>query len=122
MRFTFLFNALLRKIIPIPSSWIIRRIRLYTNRYPLVLSVHDTIDEIEEGISISRFGDGEWNVALGKGIYFQPYDKLLARRLLEVSKIHGTTEFRVAIQKLKIGGDFSQRFWFFHLRQIVQHL
>lgn len=52
---------------------------------PIVKSVDEAIDIIiKNKASISRFGDGEFNLLQGKSIKFQEYDKNLALKLKEV--------------------------------------
>ena len=60
---------------------------LYTcfNRKPKIKNKFETIELIKEK-SIARYGDGELYIMLGKGIKFQQYDKVLARRLKEIAR------------------------------------
>ena len=52
-----------------------------------ILSSEDTLDEIiKNKRSISRFGDGEFNLILGKKIGFQEVDKTLIIKLKKVLK------------------------------------
>ncbi len=56
-------------------------------RQPIVLSVEDTINLIVNNkTSISRFGDGEFDIILGRTQGFQKQDKKLAIRLKEILK------------------------------------
>lgn len=54
-------------------------------RYPKILSWEKAVDEIVlRRKSISRFGDGEFDLMLGKNNSFQDYDSELTERLQEV--------------------------------------
>lgn len=57
---------------------------------PNVKNTEETILKItSSNSSVSRYGDGEFLIMSGKGIYFQEYSKLLQRRLNEVIKSKG---------------------------------
>ena len=49
-----------------------------------VLDIDDTLDELEKGKSMSRFGDGEMEIILGNDIGFQKRDLVLGKRLAEI--------------------------------------
>jgi glycosyltransferase family protein len=52
-----------------------------------ILSEEETLDEIiKKNKSISRFGDGEFDLIFGKEIGFQKVDKILIKKLKEVLK------------------------------------
>ena len=52
-----------------------------------ILSEGETLDEIiKKNKSISRFGDGEFDLIFGKGIKLQKKNKILAKKLREVLK------------------------------------
>ena len=52
---------------------------------PIVKDVNDAIDIIVKNkASISRYGDGEFNLLQGKSINFQEFDENLALRLKEI--------------------------------------
>lgn len=54
-----------------------------------IFSTEETLIKLKnEKVSISRFGDGEFNLILGKGIPFQKYDKKLSFQLREILKIN----------------------------------
>ncbi|GAL37558.1 glycosyltransferase family 8 [Vibrio maritimus] len=54
---------------------------------PKVISREQTVKRIHgSGLSISRFGDGEFRIIYGKSISFQEYDSRLKSRLIEVIK------------------------------------
>lgn len=53
--------------------------------FPSILSKDDTIGLIKKGYSVSRFGDGEFSIVLGKSRWkFQPYYEDLQGRLLRI--------------------------------------
>ncbi len=49
--------------------------------YPSVLSERDTLDLVRAGMSLARYGDGEFNLCRGYGIPTQPYDQQLSASL-----------------------------------------
>jgi glycosyltransferase family protein len=54
-------------------------------RQPKVLSIEETIDILASSkSSISRFGDGELNIAIGGSVYFQEYNEELSKKLREI--------------------------------------
>ena len=55
------------------------------SKLPTVLSRNETINIIiKHKLSVSRFGDGEFDLIQGKFLKFQEYDSLLSKRLNEV--------------------------------------
>ncbi|MBT2686213.1 SP_1767 family glycosyltransferase [Bacillus sp. ISL-37] len=54
---------------------------------PTVRTTDETLTKlVEEKVSISRFGDGEFALMNGKDLLFQPYNPLLGKRLKEIIK------------------------------------
>lgn len=54
---------------------------------PIVMTTDETLAKlVEEKVSISRFGDGEFALMNGKDLLFQPYTPLLGERLKEILK------------------------------------
>ncbi len=49
-----------------------------------IMTIDETLDQLEKGMSIARFGDGELDVILGGRIGFQSQDVKLAKRLKEI--------------------------------------
>lgn len=60
-------------------------------RQPVVLSVEETINSIANGASISRYGDGEFDIILGRTQGFQSQDKELTTRLKKILKHNDET-------------------------------
>jgi hypothetical protein len=122
--FKFFINTFFRKTIPIPSNIIRYRIKYYQNKYPKVLSLDETFNLVLSGFSISRFGDGELNIVFGRGISFQSYSQELCDKLKIILRIgfNEKLKFVCGIQRLKFGGVFWRKYWFFHIRQIIQLL
>lgn len=64
-----------------------KKIKKFIGNYPHVKNESQTIkDIIKNSSSISRFGDGEFNICIGRSIGFQKYDPTLSRRLREILK------------------------------------
>ncbi len=54
-------------------------------RRPVVRSIEETLEKLKEGCSMSRYGDGELNMVLGRNFStFQGYDEILVMRLKEI--------------------------------------
>lgn len=53
-------------------------------KYPKILSEHETLELAHSGVSIARYGDGEYNLCQGKKCVSQPFDKSLAAELRQV--------------------------------------
>jgi len=69
--------------------WIIsfchKKISYFVSQYPKVRLENETIKDIaEKKCSISRFGDGEFNMCIGRNKSFQKYDKELVSRLRSI--------------------------------------
>lgn len=54
--------------------------------YPSVLGERETLDLVLSGRSLARYGDGELNLCLGRGIPCQTFDAALAGRLTGILK------------------------------------
>jgi len=61
--------------------------RLY--RSPVVDTIDTTIEKLINGCSISRYGDGEIDIILGRNKKFQSYNRSLAKRLKTILKLNG---------------------------------
>ena len=70
----------------------IKEIREYNKTYemndshfPLVASRFETLEKLlNSNCSMSRYGDGEFNLIFGEGLPFQTYDRNLAKRLKDI--------------------------------------
>lgn len=63
---------------------LLRRVRGRVGAYPRVLSEHETLELAHAGVSIGRYGDGEFNHCFGKSNATQPADFNLTRELREL--------------------------------------
>lgn len=92
--------------------------------YPKVMSTTETVKEILSGKSISRFGDGELNLIMDKGLgEYQVYDKKLSKRLKEIIK-SPTKNCIIAINNFcdkwddtKLDGEnfsYWEKYWLMH--------
>lgn len=52
--------------------------------YPAVLSEVNTLKLVSEGLSLARYGDGEFNLCRARPAKVQRHDSLLSARLLEI--------------------------------------
>lgn len=74
---------------------------------PVVRSVDETLEKLREGCSMSRYGDGELNMMLGRNFStFQRPDERLVRRLREIL-ISNIPKHMVCIPD--VYGDFSNK-------------
>lgn len=87
---------------------------------PDVRGADETLDKLTYGpTSMSRFGDGEFLLMLGKGPRYQKYDPILAKRLAEVL-IHGGDDLLVCIPDIFGRNERliprARNYWDEHLR------
>jgi len=85
------------------------------------MSIENTLELLNSGYSLSRMGDGEYNLCFNQSISFQKSNEELSRRLRNLLKIgrDDTIKYLVGIPRLKFNGrTFWGEFWFFHLKQI----
>ena len=59
---------------------------------PIVETMDETIEKVKNGASISRYGDGEIDIIVGRSQGFQKQDKELGKRLKYVLKQNGKYE------------------------------
>lgn len=75
-------------------------------RIPQIKSIDETIDDIvEKRLSVSRYGDGEFDIIHGRNIKFQQANPLLAEKLKEALTVP-VNNYAVALAD--IYGDLSQ--------------
>ena len=91
-------------------------------KYPVqVLGTAETLRAIrEQRCSLSRFGDGEFDLVFGNGLKFQKYDSLLAEKMRNIlSQTSSDDPCKVAIPRvfasLKGLTRNSKRFWSLYL-------
>jgi len=94
------------------DRWIIAcnagKIAHFIEHYPAVKSELETVAFIVENrASIGRFGDGEFNMCIGRHKSFQTYDSTLVIRLKEI--LHNTDEnFLVGINTIQAEHDLTE--------------
>jgi hypothetical protein len=121
----FKLNRILRKIIFVPSYLIKKRILKYKDVYPEVMSIESTLDLLTSGYSLSRMGDGEYNLCFTQSIAFQKANFEIMQKLRFLLKTGRNDEIKylVGIPRLKYSGKtFWGEFWFFHIVQISKLL
>ncbi len=75
--------------------------------WPAVLDEEATLNKVLAGASIARFGDGEFNLCLGKGCITQPHNRAIEERLKLILTDGGLC--LVGIPRMKVGP--KERFW-----------
>lgn len=72
--------------------WLLRDyyINLMKNKFSVINSIDSIRYIVKNGCSVSRYGDGEFDLIFGKGNGFQDYDPQLANRLKEILKSNAT--------------------------------
>jgi len=66
---------------------VVDRITIKITKPPIIKSIDETIDYIYKNrSSVSRYGDGEFDIMMGFNILFQKYSRLLAVRLKRIIK------------------------------------
>lgn len=90
---------------------------------PEVLDTKSTLDVLTTGnISISRYGDGEFNLIAGKALKFQAFDYRLQERLSTILSAHEGGFHRVAIPyalcSVRGLSLRSSKFWLYHCNEV----
>lgn len=81
---------------------------IYRRRIPVIRSKEETLNcIIDNRCSISRLGDGELGLILGKGIGFQRYDKELANRMKTVLRSNESDQMLVGLSEWIFYSDFG---------------
>lgn len=81
--------------------------------YPAVLSEHETIQQVLQGRSLARYGDGEFKMCRGAGIKSQGPDPILSRRLRSI--LHNSGQCMVGIPNIHSETPKSE-FWRKHMQ------
>lgn len=101
-------------------------------KQPQVRSIEETIDILSNSnSSVSRFGDGELNIAIGGSVYFQEYNEELSKKLRAILLSNSTSVY-VGLPGMFYDDDRlnrqSRMYWsryfirrFFHLRNIFNY-
>ena len=81
-----------------------------------IISKEKTLNDIiKYNKSISRYGDGEFNLIFGNKIYFQNYNKNLSKRLLEIlnsNEINLLIGIFIPFKKeLNLYNEYEAKFW-----------
>jgi glycosyltransferase family protein len=86
---------------------------------PLVRITDETLDKIiNDKCSVSRYGDGEFNIMIGKSQFFQKYDNDLRLRLIEIIKSQGKNHIVCipdVFDNLKRFTEDSKKYWIRYL-------
>lgn len=90
---------------------------------PNVLDTYSSLKLLlNENVSISRYGDGEFNLIVGKSLAFQPFDSRLQYRLSSILSLHESPTHRVAIpyalRSVRGLSLRSSKFWLYHCHEI----
>lgn len=80
--------------------------------YPPTISEQDTLDLVRSGMSLARYGDGEFNLCRGVGIPCQPANPLLRASLRSILKdsglcLVGIPNLRSATPKVAFWGKYQ---------------
>ena len=86
------------------------------NKLFTVANTEETIKRIQEGMSICRYGDGEFTILLGGRTRLQPGDEKIVTRLKDILKDKSTNNVLVAIPEAFCGDyekytDDAAKFW-----------
>lgn len=105
-----------------PDRLVDRYLALFRAKYPCVNSIDNTIDcLVENELSLSRFGDGEYNLLLGNSIAFQKTSQLIQERLREVLNANDAPCL-IAIIDYVIDGmtPYTRQFWYCYIPLLIQ--
>jgi glycosyltransferase family protein len=101
------FMALYNKLVPLVI------------KPPLVRITDETLDKIiNDNCSVSRYGDGEFNIMTGKSQFFQEYDNGLRLRLIEIIRSQGKNHIVCipdVFDNLNRFTDDSKKYWIGYL-------
>ena len=62
-----------------------KKINFFVSKYPDTYSVEQTVKKLASGnYSLARYGDGEFNIAIGRHIGFQEKNPVLAKKLTDI--------------------------------------
>lgn len=91
------------------------------NPYPKVIGEFETLDAILSGKSIARYGDGEFNLALGRDCISQKADGLLQRELCDIL-VEDNPNLLVAIPNMDPTGAKFDTYWHKYPARYTKHL
>ncbi|WP_107039463.1 GT-D fold domain-containing glycosyltransferase [Brumimicrobium mesophilum] len=119
------FRIGILRLLNLSDERIYRSIHRLKKKHPEVLGIKETLNElIHTDKSISRFGDGEYSLCLGRGIGFQEVSKTLSNRMREIL-IKGSTE-NCIVSILNFPNDklsdYSKMFWYENVVSICRLL
>lgn len=64
-----------------------KKLKDIENNFPKLNSIKTTVEKLKDGYSIARFGDGEFDICLGKNLNnYQKYDIELSKKLKNILK------------------------------------
>jgi glycosyltransferase family protein len=85
---------------------------------PAYCSIEETIRLMQNGYSISRFGDGEMAIMIGHSLAFQKFSPSLAERLKEIIKYTDDKFLPCLVSFKNEIGPFFYRFYSLHLAKL----
>lgn len=84
-------------------------------KWPRVIGEYETLEAMHEGASIGRYGDGEYNLCMGRKNVSQQYEPKLRDELLEIIGQGSQRDFLVGIPPLdqlaRIPEGKKRNFW-----------
>jgi len=94
--------------------------------YPHIIGEYETLDAIKEGMSIARYGDGEFNLAGFRKCVSQEADRKLQAELMQILNTGSTKNLAVAIPPLdntaRLPEGKKRDFWTRQAKSISKHL
>lgn len=94
-----------------------------TVKYPKLESIEKTIsDLVEKNMSITRFGDGEYHLCLGKSIAFQKFSFSLGYRMYKILSDSKSERCMIGIIPFQLNGinEYSTDFWYENIDYVLK--
>ncbi|MBE6460007.1 MAG: DUF1792 domain-containing protein [Alphaproteobacteria bacterium] len=91
-----------------------KKLKKVEREFPKVYSCLETVEKLISGASICRYGDGEFTVMRGGGIYYQNANPVLAKRLAEILSVQSTDKLLVAITGFQAMPSIDTPIHFWH--------
>ena len=83
-------------------------------KYPKLYSPDETLDKIiNENLSFSRIGDGEFNLCINEGNVFNKYDEKLSQKLMDICQTGSTDKCLICLNNYGVK-NFRNKWFIYH--------
>ncbi|NBX79184.1 MAG: DUF1792 domain-containing protein [Flavobacteriales bacterium] len=122
-RVNHLFRRIKSKILKVNKQEKIDYLHKRIIKYPKLESIEKTIsDLVEKNMSITRFGDGEYHLCLGKSIGFQEFTFRLGFRMFKILSDSKSESCMIGIIPYQLNGinEYSTDFWYENIDYVLK--